>query len=221
MVSASTLWGKTPGWMPKKKPEYSKAQKAQLERYESALSKQLASKPARFKHSLSVGYTAERMALIYGVDAYTARVAGMLHDWSKALSTEEQISEAGRLGLDFGVELALVKPLLHGSIAARVLPEKFNELTAEQLQAIDRHTLGASDMSALDMIIFVADGIEPLRKKNSVLDAQRKLVGKVGLEQLYWQSFSDGVAYVIDTRRYLYPGTLAIYNDHILAQAHE
>lgn len=218
MVSASTLWGKTPSWMPKKKPEYTKAQKKDLARYEADVSRQLASKPARLNHSLSVAYTAERMALYYGVEPYSARVAGMFHDWSKALPQEEQFSEAERLGLDFGVNLDLVKPLLHGSIAARVLPERYPELSQEIFQAIDRHTLGAADMTPLDMIIFVADGIEPLRKKNPVLDAQRKMLHKVSLEELYWQSFSDGVSYVIDTRRYLYPGTLAIYNEHVLQQ---
>lgn len=205
--------------MPKKQVSYTKAQKAQLAIYEDALIKQMSFKPSRLKHSLSVGHTAERMACAYGVDPYKARVAGILHDWSKALSTEDQFAEAQRLGLDFGVDLSLVKPLLHGSIAARVLADIFPELDASILQAIDRHTLGNARMSDLDMIIFVADGIEPLRKKNSVLDAQRALVGKVSLEELYWQSFSDGVAYVIDTRRYLYPGTLNIYNEHVLEQS--
>lgn len=218
MVSASKLWGKIPSWMPKDKPSYTKAQKARLAEYEADLKKQLSCKPARFNHSLSVSFTAERMALLYGVDPYKARVAGMLHDWSKALSTEKQLEQAQMLGLDFGVDLNLVKPLLHGSIAARTLPVLYPELSADILQAIDRHTLGHAHMSSLDMIIFVADGIEPLRKKNSVLDAQRKLVGSATLDELYWKSFSDGVAYVIDTRRYLYPGTLEIYNEHVLEQ---
>lgn len=217
MVAASSLWGKTPSWMPKGKPSYSKEQKRILAALEKDISEQLASKPARLKHSLSVAYTAERMALLYGVDPFLARCAGLLHDWSKALPIDEQYAEAKRLGLDFGVDLELVKPLLHGSIAARVLPARYPDLAPEIFQAIDRHTLGSADMSALDMIIFVADGIEPLRKKNPVLQAQRKMMAKVSLEELYWQSFSDGVAYVIDTRRYLYPGTLSIYNEHVLS----
>lgn len=219
LSATKEIWGKTPSWMPKERAKFSKAEKKQLFVYEQALAQQLAAKPSRFNHSLSVSFTAERMALVYGVDPYEARVAGMLHDWSKALTAEEQFAEAERLALDFGVSLDLVKPLLHGSIAARVLPSIFPELSAGVLQAIDRHTLGAPDMNALDMVIFVADGIEPLRKKNPVLDAQRKMVGKTSLEELYWQSFGDGVAYVIDTRRYLYPGTLKIYNDHVLASS--
>lgn len=217
LTGVKSLWGKTPAWMPKDNFKFSKAEKKQLLHYEQELSLQLGSKQARFEHSLSVSHTAERMALIYDVDPYKARVAGLLHDWSKALSADEQRSEAMRLNLDFGVSLDLVKPLLHGSIAARVLPDIFPELGSDILQAIDRHTLGGSDMTPLDMVIFVADGIEPLRKKNAVLDAQRKMVGKASLEELYWQSFSDGVAYVITTKRYLYPGTLAIYNEHVLA----
>jgi HD superfamily phosphohydrolase YqeK len=76
-------------------------------------------------------------------------------------------------------------------------------------------------MAPLDMVVFVADGIEPLRKPADAIKRQRKLVGKAMLPDLYWASFSDGVAYVIETRRYLYPGTLSIYNDIVLERARE
>ena len=49
-----------------------------------------------------------------------------------------------------------------------------------------------------------------------MLDAQRALVAATSLDDLFWASFVDGVAYVINTRRYLYPGTLGIYNAIVL-----
>ena len=68
-------------------------------------------------------------------------------------------------------------------------------------------------MSPLDKVLFVADGIEPLRGSKGPLDAQRAAVATASLDALYRTCFCDGVAYVIQTRRYLYPGTLDIYNE--------
>lgn len=219
--SLESAWAKGgPSWLDVS-VEYGEGQLASIEGYENAARVQLAPKPKRLAHSLSVGLTAERLAAIYGVQPYLARVAGILHDWEKVLPARESIARASGLGIELGVELALVEPLLHGMIAARELPERFPELPDDVWQAIDRHTLGNAHMSPLDMVVFVADGIEPLRKPADAIKRQRKLVGKASLSDLYWECFSDGVSYVIETRRYLYPGTLSIYNDIVLERAQE
>lgn len=219
--SPESAWAKGgPSWLDVS-VEYGEGQLASIEGYENAARVQLAPKPKRLAHSLSVGLTAERLAAIYGVEPYLARVAGILHDWEKVLPACESIARASGLGIELGVELALVEPLLHGMIAARELPERFPELPDDVWQAIDRHTLGNAHMSPLDMVVFVADGIEPLRKPADAIKRQRKLVGKASLFDLYWECFSDGVSYVIETRRYLYPGTLSIYNDIVLERAQE
>ena len=210
-----------PDWMPDL-PEgvLDEGQLQAVSRYELDLSQQLASKPKRLLHSLSVGLTAERMAVAYGADPYLARVAGILHDWAKLLSPEETLARARELGLDLGVDLELVEPLLHGMIAARELPERYPELPAEVWQAIDRHTLGNAHMSPLDMVVFVADGIEPRRRAVPPIERQRAMLAeRQPLEDLYLTSLSDGISYVINTRRYLFPGTLAIYDDIVLARA--
>lgn len=219
--SLESAWAKGgPSWLDVS-VEYGEGQLASIEDYENAAREQLAPKPKRLAHSLSVGLTAERLAAIYGVEPYMARVAGILHDWEKVLPARESIARASGLGIELGVELALVEPLLHGMIAARELPERFPELPDDVWQAIDRHTLGNAHMSPLDMVVFVADGIEPLRRPADAIKRQRKLVGKASLSDLYWECFSDGVSYVIETRRYLYPGTLSIYNDIVLERAQE
>ena len=209
------LWkGLDVSWLPKKLPAYSDAEIVAIDSYEAALAKQLERKPKRLTHSLSVGLVAERLAL-----PYPARVAGILHDWSKGLPNNVLLDRASTLGIDLGVDYSLVEPVLHGMVAARELPGIFPELSSEVLQAIERHTLGDSHMSPLDMVIFVADGIEPFRKNASAIVSQRNHAGSLSLPDLFWESFADGVSYVIDTRRYLYPGTLNIYNDLVLSRA--
>ena len=200
---------------PTAKVSYGKGERKLVERLEADLRAHMeAAKPRRYQHSLSVALTAERMAVAYGVDPCQARAAGILHDWDKVLSPTEQIARAQELGVDLGVDPMLVQPLLHGMTAARHLPERYPEPPDRIWQAIDRHTIGHADMTQLDMVVFVADGIEPLRRDVAAIHEVRVLVDEhAPLEDVYWTSFYHGVSYVIDTERYLYPGTLDIYNE--------
>ena len=202
------------------KAHYGKKDRALVARLEEDLRVHMEErKPRRYQHSLSVAATAEHMALAYGIDPLQARVAGILHDWDKVLSADEQIAWARELGIDLGVELTLVQPLLHGMTAARHLPTRYPELPDAIWQAIDRHTIGHAHMSPLDMVVFVADGIEPLRRDVPAIRAVRDLVdARAPLEDVFWESFYHGVSYVIETERYLYPGTLDIYNELALAR---
>lgn len=195
-------------------PDYSDEQRAQIARLEQDLEAHMAArKQGRYLHSLSVAETAEQMALAYGVDPFEARTAGILHDWDKVHDAAEQIALAQELGIDLGVSLELVQPLLHGMTAAVHLPQRYPELPESIWQAIDRHTIGHADMTPLDMVVFVADGIEPRRRDVPAIREVRDMVeARAPLADVYWTSFYHGVSYVIDTQRYLYPGTLDIYN---------
>lgn len=200
-------------------PDYDAHDAALVRDLEHDVSARLDSMPKRLAHSLSVGRCAEGLAQTYGVDPLDARIAGILHDWDKVLSHEELERRAGALGVDMGVDLSLVQPLLHGIVAARELRDVYPWLSDAILQAIARHTTGAVDMTPLDEVIFVADGIEPLRKSSADIDHVRHIAGKVPLDDLFWESFAGGMAYIIDTRRYLYPGTLDIYNELVLKRS--
>ncbi len=194
---------------------FTEGERERIRALEADLSRHLAHKPRRLAHSLSVGREAERLARVYGLDPYPARIAGILHDWEKATDDADLVAIAREAGLQdgFSEDLSLVAPLLHGPMAKVTLPERYPWLTDEVLQAISRHTLGASDMSPLDMVLFVADGIEPTRGRVEALEAQRAMVGKASLFELWWRAFRDGIAYVIDTSRHLYPKTVEIYNE--------
>ena len=196
----------------KAKITYAADQEVLLARIKSDVSDHLSTKPRRLAHSLSVARCAERLAVAYGVDPFLARAAGLLHDWEKACSVSEQIAHAKDLGIDMGVELELVHSLLHGRVAAKVLPARYPELPPAVWHAIAVHTSAAADMSPLDEVLFVADGIEPLRPSSPGIERVRKLVGKASLDDLFWESFSGGIVYVIEGGRYLYPRTIEVYN---------
>lgn len=195
-------------------PDYGPFQRDLIDRLERDLREQLASRRKRLAHSLSVATTAESLAVTYGTDPFLARVAGILHDWHKAYPDEELVAQARELGLEreLGVDPSLVKPLLHGMITARTLPACYPEVPEEVWHAIAVHTTAAAEMSPLDEVLFVADGIEPLRPSSPGIESSRALVGVASLDDLFWHSFVGGIVYVLEGGRYLYPGTIDVYN---------
>ena len=209
-------------WRPLKDEgvEYEPWQRLTLTRVEADTRSVLAPKPRRLDHSLSVARTAEHLAVLYGVDPYLSRLAGLLHDWDKVVPKDELIQRARHFGIDLGVPLESVEPLLHGMVAARELPQRYPHIPREVWHAIDCHTSAAEDMGPLDMVLFVADGIEPLRRESAGIRKTRSLVGKVSLEDLFWNAFVGGIVYVLEGGRYLLPRTIDIYNTLAQSRAH-
>lgn len=191
------------------------AELRELERMEDLLSVRMKEARKRHAHSLGVAGTAVRLARVYGVDTFEAASAGLLHDWDKVLPNDEVVARAIRYGTPIAGSPQLAAPLLHGPVAARELMELFPELPSCVLQAIERHTVGACDMTPLDMVVFVADAIEPGRH-GSYADSLRAMIGKASLRELFFSCFSQGLVYVIQSGRYLYPTALDIYNRYAL-----
>ncbi len=191
---------------------YTARERALVTRLEADLKVRLASDSHRLAHSLCVARTAEDLALTYGVNPLWARVSGILHDWDKVISEDELVARARQLGVEMGGDLDLVRPLLHGVVAARELPSRYPELPGEVWHAIAVHTTAAPEMSPLDKVLFVADGIEPLRPPSRGIERTRALVGTAPLDDVFWSSFVGGIVYILEGGRYLYPGTIDTYN---------
>ena len=118
--------------------------------------------PSRYVHSISVAKTARKLARVYGYDGHIARMAGLLHDWDKALLPAQLQQRISDFDLKVSPDVINGMPwVLHGPTAAAVLRRDFPCFGEEVFQAIERHTVGAPDMAPLDMIVFVADKIEP------------------------------------------------------------
>jgi len=119
-------------------------------------------RPSRFKHTLGVAQTARELALLNGVSAGKAYIAGLVHDCAKNLSDEELDSMAEISGADD--DERTISQVLHAPVGAVVARERYGINDPEVISAVRRHTIGGSGMSMLDMIIYVADFIEPGRR---------------------------------------------------------
>ena len=129
----------------------------------------------RFQHTLGVAYTASNLAFVYDYDEKKAFVAGLLHDCAKCLSHEKRLSVCKKNHLDI-TEVEKENPvLLHAKVGAFFAKEKYEISDTDILDAIRYHTTGRQGMGLLEKIIYVADFIEPHRKKLPRLSEIRKV----------------------------------------------
>ena len=196
---------------------YTAEQQALIDQLESDLKSHMYHKnPKRFAHSISVGHCAETLAQVYGTDMLSARVAGILHDWEKLLPDAETIELAERFRIQTEAPYQKIVGLLHGHLAAKTLPAIYPWLSEEVLSAIQKHTAGDYQMSTLDKILYVADLIEPLRPDFEAVATVREVYLQGGsLDEVYESAFCGVMRYVISSRSYLYPNSIALYNEMI------
>lgn len=172
-----------------------------LEKITKKLSKRI--DESRMRHTVGVQYTAAALAMALAPEGYEkkllsqAMTAGLLHDNAKCMSGAELLEKS----LKHGIEVSDVEEknpfLLHGKLGAYYAKHRYGVEDKDILSAIAFHTTGRPDMTLLEKIIFVADYIEPGRKKQPRLDELRRM------------AFTDidFCVYMIseDTLSYLYP----------------
>lgn len=175
-------------------------------------------KPSRYRHSMGVSQTAEQLARIYGVDEAAAAVAGLLHDWDKALSPKELRRKAKKHGLAPKAVRKQMPGVLHALTAPYSLRKEFPELSGDILRAISLHTCGAKDMEDLDMVVFIADLIEPGRSFSGV-QPLRDAVGEVSLDELFFMAYASTLVYLIGEGLSVHPDSLEVWNACVAKRA--
>lgn len=129
----------------------------------------------RYEHTVGVAYTAAALAMRYGANIQQAQVAGLLHDCAKCISNEKKIILCEKYNIKM-TEVELRNPfLLHAKLGVFLAMHQYGVTDKEIISAILNHTVGKPNMSLLDKIIFVADYIEPQRKKQPNLVGIREL----------------------------------------------
>jgi len=167
--------------------------------------------PRARAHSERVAETAARLAERYGLDVDEARLAGLLHDWHRELPGDELIARATALGIEVTSADKAVPYLLHGPVAERELAAVFPDLSVGVLDAVGAHTYGSVPMSALAMVVYVADVIEPERDYKGV-ERLREQVSECSLEELFAEAYAASLRHIIKRRRPIHPATLEVWN---------
>ena len=155
-------------------------------------------KGSRYVHTLGVEYTSVCLAMKYGENLETAELSGLLHDCAKELPEKKLI----QICRDHGERISKMEYqnpfLLHGKAGACLARDKFGIDDANILNAIRYHTTGRPGMTLVEKIVFVADYIEPNRKKADNLTELRRMAFE-NLDETVLRILEQTLDYLIRT----------------------
>ena len=169
----------------------------------------------RYQHSLGVADTAARLAEIYGANVRKARLAGILHDWDKGYDDKGIRQRADELGMTVDPQVYYALPrVLHAHTAPVAIKRLFPQVPEDVLTAMDRHTVAAENMLDLDMVVYIADALEPGRSFERA-DAMREKIGVVSLEELFFDVYEYWIMHMMERKMQLHPNTVGIWNYYV------
>lgn len=163
----------------------------------------------RLTHCLGVEKAARELAQRFGVDEEKAGLAGLLHDYAKRLSDQEFLDLIDQYQLDPDLK-NWGNNIWHGMVGIYKIQEDLNLQDPEILRAIEIHTVGASQMTDLDKVIYVADYIEHNRAFPGVDEARD--IAKQSLNQAVAYETARTVEYLAHQGLPIYPQTIETYN---------
>lgn len=119
----------------------------------------------RFSHTIGVENEAYALGMIFIPEkAEKLKLAGLLHDITKDLKTESQLSLCDQYGIEYDIK-ELVPKLLHSKTGCEFARRQFGvEIVDDEVyNGIRYHTTGRKHMSLFEAIIYLADYIEETR----------------------------------------------------------
>ncbi len=149
----------------------------------------------RYVHTLGVAYTATALAMRHGASIENAELAGLLHDCAKCLDDDKKLAICEKHNISV-TEVEQRNPfLLHAKVGSFLAMKKYKVHDTDVINAILNHTTGRPGMSLLEKIVFVADYIEPGRKKAPDL-AEVRQMAFMNLDGAVLKILKDTLAYL-------------------------
>ena len=164
----------------------------------------------RFEHSLRVADTAKELARLYNEEEKKAELAAILHDYAKDFPTDKlkQLLVKGGFSEDL---LLYNQELWHGPVGSYVIQSEHGITDMDILHAVRFHTTGRAGMSKLELIIYVADYIEPGRQFPGVNEVRK--IAEKNLFKAAWVVSSNTIQFLLQKNALVYPDTIHVYND--------
>jgi len=168
----------------------------------------------RFEHSLRVEKVAVKLAKRHGVSKNKASIAALLHDCARQYSRRQLLRVARKFRIKIDPVSFFEPKLLHAKLSALLAKRDFGVISKDVLGAIEKHTVGAPNMSKLEKIIYLADHIEEGRDFSGVNRA-RKLAAK-DLDRAIIESASNMIRFLLQKGLPVHAGTVETRNHYIL-----
>lgn len=173
-------------------------------------------KESRYKHTLGVCESAIELAKIYSGDEKKARIAALLHDCGKYLSSNEiiDIMKKEKYPMD-KVEQSFPE-IMHGRAGAYIAKEVMGIDDDEILSAIRFHTTGKEDMNLLEKIIYLADYIEPYRNYPGVDELREKAFSN--LDEALLLAYDNTLKFVLNKGQLIHMDTIKARNKLLIGR---
>lgn len=166
----------------------------------------------RFKHVLGVEKAALELAEKYDCDKTKTSLAALLHDYAKEVADEVFLALIDQKDLNPDLK-NWGNNIWHGLVGAHLIAADFGLVDQEILQAIQRHTIGADEMTLLDKVLYVADYIEPGRDFPDVDEA--RAIARQNLDKAVAFETAQTVAHLAKKGIPIHPQTLETYNSYV------
>lgn len=164
----------------------------------------------RYEHTIRVMETAIDLAKRYDANEKDVTIAALFHDYAKEMSQEKLKSFIKQYNLEADL-LQYHVELWHGPVAAKMLQETFHIDHEGVSNAIYYHTTGRANMSKLELIIFVADYIEPGRDFPGVERVRKEAEQSLTLAAR--SALKNTIMFLLKQEATIYPDTFLAYND--------
>lgn len=160
----------------------------------------------RLKHSEGVSQSAAELAKRFGEDVEQAKLAGLLHDCARGLSSNNLLQMADAFAIVVQDVERCQPVLLHAPVGAYLAQHEYGVTDPQMLKAIARHTTGGRDMTTLEKIIYLADCIEPGRDFPGIDELRRLAAADLNAAML--AAFDQSLCYVIERGLLIHPATI-------------
>lgn len=164
----------------------------------------------RYEHSLGTAECAKELAQRFGLDEKKAYLCGLIHDCAKCFSNEELRNSI--CDCEWLCEGELENPKTYHAPAGAILAKQELGICDEEVLSATRwHTLGHSEMSDFEKIIFIADKIEKRTRSIEYREPIEKALEK-GLDNALLICYGNTIKSLVDRNLKICYQTIDIYN---------
>jgi len=154
--------------------------------------------PERLLHCRSTAIQARWLLNRYphrGADPEDGYAVGLWHDMAREWLAADLFRYCTLHGIHMEPEEREHPMLLHGAVAASLLPETVPQASEEWMAAVRWHTLGSRDMGVLGAALYIADYLEPSRT-HLTREERERLLESSSLEAICLQVLGRHAAHL-------------------------
>jgi len=173
----------------------------------------------RFQHIMGVAAVGKDLAVLADVDPLVVGLACLLHDACKEMKDYELIEKALQYRMPLSPLELISGHLLHGPVAAQLIKRELKITNKEVLNAMAEHTLGATTMSQVSKVVFLADCLEASRSEDFTKPIWEALgiipgapVSDINLDRAMLVACDLSLSHLLASRRPIHPRTVDVRN---------